>query len=85
MLKLTFEKFCAGHAEICAAGSARVELRGHFGCVAVCCSVLQYFAVCGGVWQHLCVSSFGVISGVLQCVVVCCSELQCFAVCCSVW
>jgi len=44
---------------------AKLSLR----CVGVCCSVLQFAAVC---------------FGVLQCVTVCCSVLQYVAVCCSV-
>jgi len=66
-----------------------------FGCVAVCCSVLQ----CGAVWYSvvwymwifdadaLFVSHFYSTAwaySVLQCVAVCCSVLQCVAVCCSV-
>ena len=54
--------------------------RRPFPCAAVCCRVLQCFAVCCSVWS------------VLQCVAVCCSVLQCVlqcalkcvAVCCCV-
>jgi len=68
-------------------------------CVAVYCSVLQYFAVCCGVLQclmscippreNLVMHMYAILVlkcniGVLQCVAVCCSVLQCVAVCCSV-
>ena len=46
-------------------------------CVAVCCSILQYFAVFYSVLQ--CVA---VCCRVLQCFTVRCSVLQCIAVCC---
>jgi len=64
---------------------------------SVCCSVLQYVAVCGivtqcvAVWEschsrewvmaHKSMRSYGTT---FQCVAVCCSVLQCVAVCCSV-
>jgi len=61
-------------------------------CVAVCCSVLQYVAVCcvavcdKRTKFHLrFITERSLIRySVLQCVAVCCSVLQCVAVCCSV-
>jgi len=58
-----------------------------YGCVAVCCSVLQCVAVCCSVLhcvvteyngkEHELICSFTYTQGnVLQCVAVCCSVLQ---------
>ena len=65
-------------------------------CVAVCRSVLQWFAVCCRKTKMPTVEGLNeafkgekvlqrvsASCGVLQCVVVCCSVLQCVAACCS--
>jgi len=70
---------------------------GVLDCVAACCCMLQYVAVCcsesyaENSWylqirqcHHLRKRSLAVCCSVLQCVAVCCSVLQCVAVCCSV-
>jgi len=56
-----------------------IDVHDILPCVAVCCSVLQCFAVFGSVLQ--CVA---VCCSVLQRTVLCCHALQCVAVCCSV-
>ena len=61
-------------------------------CVAVCCSVLQFVAVCtlGNTLQHTATHFRFVLQFVAVCcrvlpfVAVCCSVLQCVVVCCSV-
>jgi len=64
-------------------------------CVAVClvcCSMLQYVAVCFGTLKHindhvrrfLIPSAAHLRTSMAQRVGVCCSKLQCVAVCCSV-
>jgi len=49
---------------------------------SVCCSVLQYVAVCSSVFQ--CVPCVPVCSSVFQSCALCCSMLQYVTLCCSV-
>ena len=58
-------------------------------CGAVCCSVLQFVAVCCSVFHlykngNLVDQMQGADAHGLRCVAVCCSVVQCAAVCCSV-
>ena len=59
-------------------------------CIAVCCSVMQYAALCRSMLQCVaaCCSVLqyaAVCCNVLQCVAGYCSVLQCVAVCCSLY
>ena len=69
-------------------------------CIATCCRVLQYVAVCGGVWRVVVRCSMRNVNAYMcvretqtcemqvgsggRCIAVCCGMLQCVAACCSV-
>jgi len=68
-----------------ALGMTTVSGATEFGCVAVCCSVLQCVAVCCSVLQSFAAYTWDDNSTRGYRVRVCCSVLQCVVVCCSVY
>jgi len=50
----------------------------------VCCSVLQWVAMCYNVLHEILWDDDAACRNVFQCVAMCCSVLQCVAVCCNV-